>query len=726
MSLEDKVKQLYGLDAPDVLNAAAYRDLLRSQDVTLADGTRLRGLKYRNGARGLTLEDGQYDRPSEGGDFSTAFPAPSVRAASWDVELEMRVGEAVGDETMASRNSVLFGPSLDLVRHPYWGRTQDAYGEDVYHVGRMGTAFAAGVEQHVIACASHFVGGNVEFSRATLNVQLDEQTLREIYARPFDKAVNDGGVGCIMAGYNLVNGVKATQNRHLLTDVLRAPKANGGMGFRGFVVSDLWAMPGEQLLAEPADAQARATEALKAGLDVELPWALNYSQLTALVQSGILTNAELDTAAGRLLEQKFRFNAAYVDGPFGLGTPKTHLVSGSIAGNEAHLALAEEAAMKSAVLLSNGGSPSVLPIRDVQSIAVVGMEVSVQISDQTTFPKTGERLKLASQVNLGDRGSYRVDADPAKSIGPYEGIKEAAARLGITNVTTGESVEAAIAADFVVVVVGLNAGDEGEEYSTRNNNDRASLSLGASQEQFVDAVLSLGKPTVIVVESGSVVNLPWLAHANKRQATVWAGYGGQRVGAALGKLLFGEANFSGHLPFAWPREEALPPFTVGEGSSVRMDYLFGYREYDRRIAQGEAANLEFPFGWGMSYTQFKYGAPVAPCPTANERGFISVTVPVTNEGPVDGEATVMLFVSGPPTAARIQGQRPVRELKGFTKLSVPKAQTAQATVTLAIADLAHWEGGYDGSWVIDEGEYTLLLGPNDHELTARTTLSVHP
>lgn len=726
MSIEAKVRQLYGIEVPPSRTAEDYMDLFRSQDVQLADGRTLRGFKYRSGARGLTLADGQFDRPSEDNDFATAFPAPSIRAAAWDVDLEMRVGEAIGDETMVSKNNVLFAPSLDLMRHPYWGRTQDTYGEDVHLVGRLGAAFASGVQQHVLACATHFAGGTIENTRSILNVDMDEQTLREIYAHPFGKAVHEGGIGCVMAAYHSVNGMKTTQNRHLLTDILKGPAESGGLGFRGFVVSDLWAMPGDQMTPETATAQSQATEALKSGLDVELPWALNYSQLPALVASGTISTTELDEAVGRVLEQKLRFGTAFADSPFGLGTPTTQLYGDSIVDNEAHLALAEEVEVKSAVLLRNGtGNASVLPLQGVQSIAVVGLEVPVQVSDQTSFPKTGESLKLGSDVNLGDRGSYRVNADPATSIGPYDGIKAAAARHAVTAVTTGTSVEAASTADFVVVVVGLTAGDEGEEYSVRSGNDRTSLSLGSDQEQFVNDVLALGKPTVIVVESGSVVNLPWLTHSNQNQATIWAGYGGQRIGTALGKLLFGEANFSGHLPFSWPKEEALPPIHSGTGLTVRADYLFGYREYDRLTTQGVAPKLEFPFGWGMSYTRFKYGTPFTPCASATKRGIATVTIPVTNEGSVDGDAVVMMFVSGPPQPPTIKGQRPVRELKRFTKLSVPRGQTVQATLSLAIPDLAHWEGGSDGAWVIDEGEYTLSFGPNDNELTAHTVLSVH-
>ncbi|HEY5958128.1 MAG TPA: glycoside hydrolase family 3 N-terminal domain-containing protein, partial [Polyangiaceae bacterium] len=441
MSPDAKIKQMYGVPNPTNRDLAAFNDLMRSQDVALGNGKVLRGFRYRNGARGVTLAEGQDNRASQGKDYSTAFPAPSVRAASWDVELEMRIGESIGDETIASLNNVLIAPSATILRHPYWGRSQESYGEDMHHLGRMASAFIAGAQRHVPACVAHFVANNIENNRANVNAVMDEQTLREVYGRPFEMVVREGGVACVMAAYNSVNGVKSTQNRHLLTEILRSSVENGGMGFRGFVISDWWAMPGGQDPRDTASAQAVASGAVKAGLDVEVPWVMNFSQLEPLVSDGTLAQSAIDTSAGRILEQKVRFNSTYSDGPWGLGTVKTKLSGDSITTNEEHLALAEEAELKSAVLLANGtsGAP-VLPIRNATSIAVVGLDVTVMVSPQTTLPVTGDRLKFASDVNLGDRGGNRVNADPATSIGPFEGIKLTAARHNTTNVTTGTSV----------------------------------------------------------------------------------------------------------------------------------------------------------------------------------------------------------------------------------------------------------------------------------------------
>ena len=718
----DKIKQLYGVDNPSSRDSAVYRDIERSYDVPSGTGKTLRGFRYRDAGRGVNLAAGQDNRPTQGNDFATAFPTESARAASWDVDLEYQIGEAAGEETMTSNNDMLLAPCMNIIRHPYWGRTQETYSEDMFHTGRMASALTAGIQQHVIACAKHFAANNIENGRANQNAQMNEQTLREIYGRHFEMVVQDGGIGCVMASYNSINGVKSTENQHLLTDILRTD-----FGFRGIVLSDWWAMPGDQDTPDTAAGQTAAIQAMKAGLDIELPWNLHYAQLPAVVSAGALAQPDIDAAAGRVLEQKFRFQNAYTDQPWGLGT-ETSTLSGDSLVNESHLALAEEAEIRSAVLLDNGlgGSP-VLPIPAVQSIAVVGLDLAIQVSGQTELPKSGSPMHFATDANIGDRGSSRVNADPATSIGPFAGIRSAAAVHGISNVTSGNSVDAARTADFIVVVVGLSAGDEGEEYSLDSFGDRTSLDLPSGQNQFVNDVLALGKPTAIIVESGSIVNLPWRAHANRNQATIWAGYPGQRGGNALGKLLLGDRNFSGKMPLAWPKQEDLQPFRAPSGNTTQMGYFFGYRDYDNRAAQGNPVDLVYPFGHGLSYSSFVYSNLAVPCAEVSKNAVIQVTVDVSNTSGVDGEEVVMLFVSGPPKPASVTGDRPVKELKGFSKVKIAKQSTEHVTIPLRVRDLRHWEGDENGSWLIDDGEYSIKVGPSgaDSDLKQIATLDIH-
>lgn len=725
MTPSQKATQLMGLP----IGNRNYRDIQRSVDVEVSGVGVVRGFRFRDGGRGVNLDAGQDNRADDQKNFATAFPAPALRAASWDLELERRIGAAIGDETAASRNNVLTAPVANVVRHPYWGRTQETYGEDSYFVGRMATAFAVGVQELVLACAKHFAVNNIEHQRSRQNAVVAEQTLREIYTRHFEMLVQDAGVGCVMASYNVVNGLKATQNRHLLRDILKAPVAQGGMGFQGFVLTDWWAMPGDQEVPDPATAQAVANEALSAGTDVEVPWQMHYTPHT-------LANAEsaqVEEAARRVLTQKFRFKSALTTDGWSKLPPSSTLTDGSITTNVDHEALAEEAAIKSAVLLSNGGddSGSVLPIADATTIAVLGIQQEFTLIS-SSVPKSCPidpglsqlvsnsrkcTFNFATDPALGDRATSRVNSDPARTVGPLAGIAEVAGSE--RTVVSGNSADAAQDADAIVVVVGYTPEDESEEFPVQSGGDRSSLNLPPGHNELVQAVLDLNKPTVIVVQSGSIVNLPWLSHANKNQATVWAGYPGVRGGVALGKLIFGQANFSGKMPMAWPSEEELPVFKESE-TETSMGYFFGYREYDRRkYVEAQPVELVFPFGHGLSYSSFEYSNLTLPCQTVSEDAVFNVSVDVTNTSLVDGEETVMLFVKPPVKPVGITGERPWKELKSFARIAVAAGETVTAQLPVRIRDLRRWEGNEDGGWVTDSGEYQILVGKNAED--AETT-----
>jgi beta-glucosidase len=727
MTLPERVKQMQGVS---YVTMRSYEDIERSLDVTVSSsGQEIRGYRYRDAGRGVNLDAGQDNRIKDDKNYATAFPQQSARGASWDLDLEYRIGEAIGDETAASLNNMLLAPCMNIIRHPYWGRTQETYSEDAFHVGRMASALTAGVQQHVAACAKHYAGNNIEKGRATQDAVMDEQTLREIYLRHFEMVVQDGGVSCIMAAYNKLNGKKLTQNKKLLTDILRGPLAAGGMAFRGTVLSDWWAMPGDQGPVPAEIAAGYAKEAAEAGMDIEVPWDINYGQLETIVGNGQLDQAFINKSAERVLEQKFRFKTALASDNWGLKNPtRTTLAGASISGNEQHLELAEEAAIKSAVLLRNGveGMPGVLPIMNKTKIVVAGLDIPFSLIS-TTYPNTGSTLQMATHVSLGDRGSSRVNADPAKSVGPFDGIKTIGANHGATDVTSAggpdaATVGAAVAAanpDLIVAVVGLTPGDEGEEYAITAGGDRATMNLPHGQNEFITAMLDLMKPTVIIIQSGSIVALPWLDHANKNVATIWAGYPGQRGGIAYGKLLFGEANFSGKMPMAWPLEADLQPFTTAP-TSTTMGYFFGYREFDRRVAAGETVNLVFPFGQGLSYSTFKYENLRVPCTTATEKSIVEATIDITNMSGPKGAEVPMLFIKGPVAAPGTPGAaRAVKELKSFNRVELEPGMGKRVPLPIRVQDLRHWEGGENGRWVIDKGTYTVLVGRNAADAEAR-------
>lgn len=713
MGPTEKATQMIGIPVGNM----DYEDIERSPDVEVPGLGTIRGYNYRDAGRGVNLDAGQKNnRPLDANNFATVFPAPSIRAASWDMDLELRVGEAIGDETAGSLNNMLLAPCMNIIRHPYWGRTQETYSEDVYHTGRMATAFTVGLQQHVVGCAKHFAANNIEKARSNQNAVMTEQTLREIYARHFEMVIQDGGMGCIMASYNLINGVKSTQNKHLLRDILKAPVAQGGMGYEGLVLSDWWAMPGDQNIPSTDKALSDTKEAVEAGLDIEVPWTLHYS-VNTLAQAD---QALVEDAARRVLTQKYRFKSARTTDGWGLKTARSSLSGASIATNTQHEDLAEEAELKSAVLLKNGLDPAtpVLPLTSATKIAVVGPDDPFLLGNSTvpkSCPAGGREcvFKFATDVALGDRGSSRVNGDPARAIGPFDGVKNAAGTE--RTVTSGNSAAAAADADAVVVVVGYTPADEGEEYAILEGGDRSTLDLPEGQNAFVNSVLDLNKPTVIIIESGSITNLPWLAHTNKNQATIWAGYPGLRGGNALGKLIFAVngANFSGKVPLAWPTQAEQDKMVFKETETkTEMGYFFGYREYDRRKAAGQTVDLVFPFGHGLSYSTFEYSNLTKPCDSASAGGVVKFTVDIKNTSAVDGDEVAMLFVKPPAKPATVTGERPVKELKSFARVSVKAGATVTAELPLRIKDLRRWEGNESGKWVIDSGDYEILVGKN--------------
>jgi beta-glucosidase len=741
MPLPDKIAQMQGIAAPAPGTTPSWDDIERSYDVPVGSATpTLRGYRYRDAGRGLNLDAGQDNRPSDGKDYSTVFPTESVRAASWDLDLEWRVGKAMGDETAATKNNMLLAPCMNIIRHPYWGRTQETYSEDMYHTGRMASALTAGIQQHVVGCAKHFAANNVENLRKDQNAVMNEQTLREIYGRHFDMVINDGGIGCIMASYNKINGTKATQNKHLLTEVLRED-----FKYKGVVLSDWWAMPGDNAAFNETDTptlQNTAAEAVLAGLDIEVPWTIYYSHIAGGLDLGLIQQSHVDRSARRVLEQKYRFNTWNPNGPWGINNPVTKFPNAAAAGTASidepdHRALTEETLIKSAVLLANGpkdGSMPMLPWADKANIAVVGINYAYKLETGTcpnlTPGKMGCTHQFGFDANLGDRGSSRVNGDPATTISVFEGFEmmKTAGLHGVASVTNGVDATPVDTADVAVVVVGTTPGDEGEEYAIPTGGDRTSLSFpgAGAQEALVTAVLDKMKPTVIIVESGSIMSLPWLDHPNKQQATIWAGYPGHNGGAALAKLVFGDFNFSGKMPMAWPTQAQLDLQKFEDDPNnyiTNMGYFFGYRFYDDLQAKGmfNTADLVFPFGHGLSYTKFEYSGLEVPCGAVSKGAVVDVNFKIKNTGAVAGQEVAMLFVAPPPNgkAGDDVGDRPVKELKGFVKtpLLMPMEEYS-ATIQMRVQDLRRWKpagmnpNATTGEWVIDNGDYTLMVGKN--------------
>jgi beta-glucosidase len=709
-----------------------------------SEGT-IREIKFRDGPRGVCLVPYSTVHPAANsfptGDYSTTFPSASARGAAFDMDLEQSIGEAIGDEIVAAGTTLVLAPVINILRHPAWGRSQETYGEDSFALGRLGTAFVSGAQQYVPACAKHFMAYNIERDRESGNVSsLDEQTAYESYGRHFEMVIQDGGVACVMAAYNEVqftppagatpssfaDGTTAhcTSQPDLLTTMLRTT-----FGFKGFVVSDWWAMPGGQTCPSSDTEKTYTTAAVGAGLDLEMPWNMNYSQLES-----VATAAQILTGATRIATQQARFNTL-APNQKGLKAATTTFNTGtySIGNNTAHIQLSYQAAIESMVLLKN--SNNTLPISSsVKTIAVLGANVPYALSSSADV-QSGT-VDFATDVRTGDLGSSRTYCDPSTSTGPYAGIK-AAAPAGVT-VTSGSSATNIPTADFYVVVAGMTPEDEGEEYTSSDGSggDRLNFNLdGKSTTQYqtplITAVAALNKPMVVVLEGGSVIAMPWFSSV---PAVVMAWYPGQDGGHALADLLFGTANFSGKLPVTWPSSwNDEPQFTGAVGGQTTMDYYVGYKYFDHYHSgygyidgsgasaadAGSTTSPAFPFGYGLSYTTFSYANLQIPCSSATTGSVVNVQADVTNTGMVSGDEVSFLFVSYPNTTQR----RPLKELKGFHRATIPAGQTVRITIPLRVEDLKYWNAT-SHSWQWESGTVNIMVGGRSTQLPLTGTMTV--
>lgn len=591
---------------------------------------------------------------------STCFPCTMARGASFDTGLERRIGEAMAIEIRAQDCNLSGAVCVNLLRHPAWGRAQETYGEDPYHLGAMGSALSQGLQAHnVCATVKHFALNSMENARFTVDVRIDERALHEVYL-PHFKAILDAGCMSVMSAYNKVNGEYCGQHRQLLTDILRHE-----WGFAGFVHSD-WIMG----VYQPYGAAA--------GLDVENPEPRVFgAKLVKAVEEGHVEPAVIDSACRRILTTLYRIEAAEDPLP---AYPAT------LVNCDAHRALALEAAEKSAVLLKNDG---VLPFRRdaVRRLAVLG--------------------RLAAMANTGDNGSSRVRARHV--VTALEGL------AAVAEVVTGDesnldgACAAAASADAVVVIAGYTAREEGEyipgdltlgqDGSAGDRpgqhgpigGDRLDLGLPSDQQALIRAAAEAGKPLVVVIVAGSAVMVEeWHDRAG---AILQSFYAGEQGGTALARLLFGEVSPSGRLPFTVARDTADYPFFDRDASSITYDLWHGYAKFER-----DGRTPRYAFGHGLSYADFACRALKARA-TADS---IEVSVAVTNTGRVASETPVLFFVSPPGTAV----ERWPAYLKAFSRLTLQPGETKILRQSIRLDDLRYRDRG---KWRLEPGDHGIRV-----------------
>ncbi len=618
----------------------------------------------RLGLRGMAMVDGPRGVSKETGN-NTAFPVAMARGATWDVDLERRIGAAIGLEARARGASVLLGPCINMLRHPRWGRAQETYGEDVHHLSRFGVAYIEGAQTELMASAKHFVANSIEDTRFDVSVDLDDRTLREIYLPAFRAAVQEAEVASVMTAYNRVDGAYMAEQAELL-GILKDE-----WGFAGFVESDwIWGT------------KSTVPSAL-AGLDIEMPDDNFFGEpLREAVDAGEVPVDVIDASVRRVIRAQVAWGLVS-EGP----ADPFEAAPASVLERDEHLALAREAATKSMVLLRNEGA---LPLaEDIGSVAVVGA--------------------LADTPNIGDNGSS--DVEPSRVITPLAGLRAALPDAVVDHLAADDTLDMAeaadvAAADAVVVVVGLTDEDEGEYIPLINpTGDRDSLLLSDAHQQLIADVAAQNPNTVVVLQGGATIVVdPW---HDSVQAIVMAWYAGGEGGHALADLLLGRENFSGHLPVSVPVAEAdLVPFD-NESLEVTYDYFHGYRALDR-----DGVTPRYAFGHGLSYTSFDYddlreGA-------SEDSDTLVFTVDVRNTGAVAGDDVVQLYVGFPQSAA----MRNERELRAFERVTLQPDETKSVQLEVSLAELTWWDPDAQ-AWTRHTGPLRVEVGRSAVDLPLR-------
>jgi beta-glucosidase len=630
---------------------------------------------------------------------ATAFPAGIAMASTWDVGLVRSEGRVIGEEVKALGRDMILGPTVNIARTPLWGRNFEGYGEDPYLAARLGVAYVQGVQgEGVIPSVKHLVANNQEFERHRIDEAIDTRTLHEIYLPAFKAAVQEAGAWAVMSAYNKLNGEWCAESPFLLTDILRKE-----WGFEGFVISD-WGstystprpihagmdleMPGGEPMRRWL-AQQRTQEAGNDG-----GW-LTEEKVLAAVAAGQVKQGEVDEAVSSILR------VLLVSGLF----DRPHAGGGEV-DTPAQRAVARTAATEGMVLLKNEGGALPIDSNATRSLAVIG--------------------PCAAVARTGGGGSSLVR--PAYAVTPLDGIREAAGAHVDVRFAQGvamegeeeggdaerdrtEAVALAARSDAAVVVVGYSFRLESEGF------DRASLELPRGQNELIQAVAAANKHTVVVVAAGSPIDMRgWIPSV---PAVLYAWYGGQEAGHAVGDLLFGRAVPSGKLPLTFPRRlEDSTAYGHYPGVDRHVEYaegvFVGYRGFDAKHVEPL-----FPFGHGLSYTTFSYGALQVSSPSVKLGGTVSVSLQVRNSGTRAGDEVVQLYLKDVESSL----PRPPQELKGFQRIHLEPGEARTLIFSIDRAAMSFFDAR-KGVWVAEPGAFEVLVGASSRDIrqTASFTL----
>ncbi len=600
---------------------------------------------------------------------ATCFPTGVGLAATWNTDLINRVGAALGEETRARGCAVLLGPCVNIHRSPLGGRNFESYSEDPYLSSQMTVAIVKGIQSKKVgACVKHFALNNSEFQRMTISSEVDERTRREIYFPSFEKAVKEAGTWSVMCSYNKIDGTHASENRWLLTEILKKE-----WGFRGLVMSDWYATHSTVPVAN-------------AGLDLEMPGPARFfgEVLVKAVNAGEVDIKIIDDKVRRLLG--LMINIGALDG--GIPAPK------EVKDFPAHRQLAREAAEEAIVLLKNDNNVLPLSKSKVKSIAVIGFNAA------TASIQGGGSAQVTPYYKVAPLDALKnLCGDNVKIV--YEPGYETSPSADLLN----NAVKAAADADFAIVFAGLNEKQESEGF------DRKDMNLPPEQNELILQVAKANPRAVVVLNNGSPVAMPWI---NDVPAVVEAFFPGQECGNAIANVLFGSVNPSGKLPDTFPqRYEDNPAFPNYPGANDKVVYgegiFVGYRHYDAK----NVAPL-FPFGHGLSYTSFEYSNLKINPAKARTKDNIKVSVDIKNTGQAAGKEVVQVYVSDIASSV----PRPPKELKAFEKVALAPGATKKVEFTLTREAFAFYDVKAK-DWVVEPGEFEILVGSSSRDIRVK-------
>lgn len=573
---------------------------------------------------------------------ATSFPTAVLSASSWDKELLKKEGEAIAREAIANEVSLVLGPGANIKRNPLCGRNFEYFSEDPYLSGKLAAAHISGIEKTGTGSSlKHFALNNQEYKRFSSNSYVDERAMREIYLASFETAVKEGKPSTVMSSYNKINGIYSSDNHWLLTELLRKE-----WGFDGLVVTD-WGGMSDRI------------EAFKAGCDLMMPGGSEYMEKEALeaVKTGALAEEAVNESARRVLEL----------------IAKTKREAAEAADLQEHYALARQIAEESAVLLKN--EDKILPLNDTSGVVFIG--------------------HMAKEIRYQGSGSSHIN--PWKLVNVTDACPEVKFVEGcLADGSTNEALlvdaeNAAKAAKKVVVFAGLTDIYESEGF------DREHMKMPEGHVQMIERVAAVNENVIVVLMCGSVVEVPWILRV---KAILYAGLPGEAGGEAIVNLLFGKVNPSGKLAETWPRcyDDCICKEYYGKphkDAQYRESIYVGYRYYETA-----GVRVRFPFGYGLSYTKFKYSD------LKIEGNRVSCTI--ENIGSMTGKEIVQLYIE--PIKSSIH--RPVSELKGFEKIALAPGEQKRVTFLLNDRSFAVWNNG----WKVPEGEYRICISRNCQEI----------